>query len=566
MASGVGQTAPALAPSFNGYIASTHDALLLFEACNRNMVHQVSRRPHDRERSHLIRSGNIFIFDEVNAGIKRWTDGVAWSPSRILGNFLVYRQLERPFASGERKKTREKRTKKGRRVEMAGQELLPQDMGLAARHAPGEGARRMPIGSMRAQSSSEPDSPLPVLDRDRALLGSLVDSYGFKDGGLIKKTMSVLVGGNPHHIVSYYRPEDVMHGSFTTPSNSPLFKNITISSELLHKQNFRIAPETSSGAPLTEQSAPEPVLPNMNEVNTFGGRPSDMQRHEPPHAQEPFEHSAYGGYRYPPNQQGYASPYPFVQSPQYPTGPYYDEPPQQQSQQQPHPQPQPQRQPQPQPQRRVSHSHSPQHSPPRPSPQSRGSDGTSQPSYHPQPKQEAAYQVHSRSDTQVGPSPATYSHAYPGWQGFQVPPASAAHNALPPLGSLDFNSRGLGAGLPPPPPPPQPPAPPPQHVSSPGGYHDYRGGYVQAGGHGSAGSGGMYGVHPASAHSGHPLHSNMDGRGMEHDYNQGYAYGSTPRELEGPWEARKGASARWQQQLHQGHDEDGKMAGYSAWS
>jgi hypothetical protein len=32
------------------------------------------------------------------------------------------------------------------------------------------------------------------------LVGSLVDSYGFKDSGLVKKTMSVTVLGVTHHL------------------------------------------------------------------------------------------------------------------------------------------------------------------------------------------------------------------------------------------------------------------------------------------------------------------------------------------------------------------------------
>lgn len=53
----------------------------------------------------MIQSGNTFIYEEKTTGIKRWTDGVIWSPSRILGNFLVYRELDKPFLSGEKRKT-----------------------------------------------------------------------------------------------------------------------------------------------------------------------------------------------------------------------------------------------------------------------------------------------------------------------------------------------------------------------------------------------------------------------------------------------------------------------------
>jgi hypothetical protein len=98
----MGSSSP-LSPTFYGHIASTQDALILFEACLSGAVNHVARRPHDRERTSLIKSGNVFIYEEHSSGIKRWTDGVPWSPSRILGNFLVYRELERPFPPGEKK-------------------------------------------------------------------------------------------------------------------------------------------------------------------------------------------------------------------------------------------------------------------------------------------------------------------------------------------------------------------------------------------------------------------------------------------------------------------------------
>lgn len=49
---------------------------------------KVTRRLRDDERK-LVRSGQVFVFDERESGIKRWTDGLLWSPSRILWNFLV---------------------------------------------------------------------------------------------------------------------------------------------------------------------------------------------------------------------------------------------------------------------------------------------------------------------------------------------------------------------------------------------------------------------------------------------------------------------------------------------
>lgn len=68
--------------------SSTHDALLIFECVRRGIMPKVSRRLREDERRY-IRSGSVFVFDERESGIKRWTDGLLWSPSRILWNFLV---------------------------------------------------------------------------------------------------------------------------------------------------------------------------------------------------------------------------------------------------------------------------------------------------------------------------------------------------------------------------------------------------------------------------------------------------------------------------------------------
>ena len=105
-----------LVPTFHGFVHNSMDGLILFEACLSGKLHHVPRRPHDRERSSLIKSGSIFIYEENASGIKRWTDGVAWSPSRILGNFLIYRELEKPFPPGEKK-----RAMKRKRASMPGE-------------------------------------------------------------------------------------------------------------------------------------------------------------------------------------------------------------------------------------------------------------------------------------------------------------------------------------------------------------------------------------------------------------------------------------------------------------
>jgi Gti1/Pac2 family len=81
-------------PSFIGYVASTLDAALLMTAAadpNNDLVTLVRRRLAHREREE-IRSGSTFVWDE-SSGMKRWTDGLRWSKSRVDGQFLVYSQL-----------------------------------------------------------------------------------------------------------------------------------------------------------------------------------------------------------------------------------------------------------------------------------------------------------------------------------------------------------------------------------------------------------------------------------------------------------------------------------------
>jgi Gti1/Pac2 family transcription factor len=83
---------------FKGWLRSTYDALLVFEAARRGIVPRVTRRFHDIEKRNEIQSGSVFVFTEEESGIKRWTDPFLWSASRMLGNFLVRHVLvERLF-------------------------------------------------------------------------------------------------------------------------------------------------------------------------------------------------------------------------------------------------------------------------------------------------------------------------------------------------------------------------------------------------------------------------------------------------------------------------------------
>jgi hypothetical protein len=153
-------------PPWSGWIETTGDALLILEAARRGLIPRVTRRLVDSERK-MITSGSVFVFDEDESGIKRWTDGFFWSPSRILGNFLLYRETDKRGA-GHR----------GSRSDPS-----PTDLGEQTQYSED--------GKAESQALSRPkgEGGQGGIDRhrERTLVGSLTNSYKFKPDGLMKK-------------------------------------------------------------------------------------------------------------------------------------------------------------------------------------------------------------------------------------------------------------------------------------------------------------------------------------------------------------------------------------------
>lgn len=197
-------------------MSTTLDALRIFEACLQGMSHHVSRRPHDRERPDMIMSGNVFIYDERSSGIKRWTDGHHWSPSRIDGNFLIYRELLQPI------RPRKPRTAPNPERSCSGSPST--DAELAYTDPPAD--------------SNSPDS-----------------SNDFKTGGLVKRTIRVVLDDNPFHLVAYYTNADVENGLLRSPSWDLSLGNVTPRTELMSQKTFRF-PVEQEEAPLFEGQNP----------------------------------------------------------------------------------------------------------------------------------------------------------------------------------------------------------------------------------------------------------------------------------------------------------------------
>ncbi|GAA5804604.1 Gti1/Pac2 family-domain-containing protein [Helicostylum pulchrum] len=160
--------------SFIGYIKTPQDALLIFEACRRGTLNRVQRRLTTKERMD-IKSGSVFAWDEREAGMRRWTDGRTWSPSRVLGSFLTYRELD---------------------------------------------TKRRP---------RRPSVMLP---------GVKQVAFSYKHNGLIKQSFSICTASNQKiHLISYYAKSDVMSGRLQRPINDTMLNTIEIPKGLYPELN-----------------------------------------------------------------------------------------------------------------------------------------------------------------------------------------------------------------------------------------------------------------------------------------------------------------------------------------
>lgn len=177
-------------PAHVGYIHTAVDAALVFEACLSGKVHRATHQLTQDECPTLIRSGSIFIYEEgTTAGtINRWIDGLDWTCSRQMGDFVVYGAFEALDDQKQRRRPRFFREN---------QETVP-----APAPAPAEaGYFKGPM--------------------DDQLCGPLIHSFGFPTSGLVKKTLAIKTEDKSYRLVSYFRPDDVRSEKLIRPIMDP---------------------------------------------------------------------------------------------------------------------------------------------------------------------------------------------------------------------------------------------------------------------------------------------------------------------------------------------------------
>ncbi|KAM3078332.1 Gluconate transport-inducing protein [Clarireedia jacksonii] len=148
------------------------------------LLPRVQRRLSEKERQ-SIKSGSVFVWDEREAGMRRWTDGKSWSASRVSGSFLTYREME------------------GKR---GGGQFVPPPVSRMAGKTPDSGK-----GS----------------DDDQDMDGDGPDGYRYKPDGLMKQSFSITTSTGQHlHLISYFSRPHPNAPELMQPTNDPQLRGI----------------------------------------------------------------------------------------------------------------------------------------------------------------------------------------------------------------------------------------------------------------------------------------------------------------------------------------------------
>ncbi|KAI9216580.1 gluconate transport inducer 1/Pac2, partial [Blastocladiella britannica] len=165
------------------------------EATHRGILPRTTRRLTSDEKSKAVYHGAIHVFVEGEAGIKRWTDKLHWSASRIAGQFLVsdLTMMGPPSSTTARSSA-------------------------AAAAVTASATTSSAAGNseeLASESSLKPDTPM-----------ARKAGYSIKGDGLVKRTLSLVYRGITHHLVSYY--DSRFLDSLPRPSNDPSLRDLDV--------------------------------------------------------------------------------------------------------------------------------------------------------------------------------------------------------------------------------------------------------------------------------------------------------------------------------------------------
>ena len=248
--------------TYNGHVRTPADAIILFEACRLGLLPRVQRRLSEKERQ-SIKSGSVFVWDEREAGMRRWTDGKSWSASRVSGSFLTYREME------------------GKR---GGNGFAP------------------PLAATRAGKT--PDSTRGS-DSDLEMAGGEdgPDGYRYKPDGLMKQSFSITTSsGNHLHLISYYARSHPNAPGLNNPTGDPNLRHIRPQKGMYPESTVHEQQNIPAVIRAPMVSAPYSTVPHMAGYARSGPPPHSVSYNQPGYgwtSQPPMQAPPHGyGYQY----------------------------------------------------------------------------------------------------------------------------------------------------------------------------------------------------------------------------------------------------------------------------
>lgn len=246
--------------TYHGIVRTPADAIKLFEACRLGLLPRVQRRLSEKERQ-SIRSGSVFVWDEREAGMRRWTDGKSWSASRVSGSFLTYREMEGKRGGG---------------------------FGTSSRRSAG----KTPDSGRGSDDMSDDGEP---------------DGYRYKADGLMKQSFSITTSQGQHlHLISYFSRPHPSEPELPQPSSDPSLRHIVPVKGMYPESSMNDQPvPATTRTPMASYTHPPPPHPGYHPQYTQqpypGWPPSPM-------ATPPYSHYTVSGH-YPtvplPHPHGY---------------------------------------------------------------------------------------------------------------------------------------------------------------------------------------------------------------------------------------------------------------------
>ncbi|CAG8498446.1 9007_t:CDS:2 [Diversispora eburnea] len=229
--------------TYFGYVKTPQDAILLFEACRMGILSRIQRRLSEKERS-SIRSGSVFVWDEREAGMRRWTDGKSWSASRVSGSFLTYRELESKRKSNSRGSNN------------------PHDLS--------------------SEDTDSSESYHSSNKKSSSISSSATEQCRYKHGGLVKQSFSITTTSHQKlHLICYYTKADVINEKLQIPTHDEKLKIIHIPKGIHSGFNVNNDPMERSISPIPFPWQIQSHNSHQQQHHRLSAEPMQFDSHSP---------------------------------------------------------------------------------------------------------------------------------------------------------------------------------------------------------------------------------------------------------------------------------------------